>query len=182
MERYFEKKSMRGAQASWHGILAVVCWSLALFPGWAGAGGDPGKETIGSLKAELIFATNKDVSVLGRSAKRLTDKEQARMEAAMRQKFKEYRKLGVDRKPILRGYENWTAPMSGSEEIMVSFEPKGRIGKDALRLDLELWQSKQKVLKTDPILRKGKLICILGPRWRGGRLIIVLELIDLLEE
>ena len=65
---------------------------------------------------------------------------------------------------------------------MISFEPKERVGADALRLDMELWQSKQKVLKADPVMRKGKQLCIVGPKWRGGQLIIVVELIDLLPE
>lgn len=161
--------------------MVALGWCLWALAGAAWAE-DPGKETIGTLKAEMIFATDGDPGVLGQSAKGLSAEEQERLEVAMRMKFKEYRRLGVDRKPILRGYENWTSPMSGSEELMVSFEPKERVGADALRLDMGLWQSKQKVLKTDPVLRKGKQLCIVGPKWRGGQLIIVLELVDLLPE
>jgi len=161
--------------------LAWCLWVL-VGAGWAGGAEDPGQETIGTLKAEMIFATDGDPGVLGHSAKGLSAEERERMEASMGKKFKDYRRLGVDRKPILRGYENWSSPMSGSEELMVSFEPKERVGADALRLDMELWQSKQKVLKTDPVLRKGKQLYIVGPKWRGGQLIIVLELVDLLPE
>ena len=156
--------------------VVVLGWCLWALAGVAWAE-DPGKETIGTLKAEMIFATDGDPGVLGHSAKGLSAEEQERLEVAMRKKFKDYRRLGVDRKPILRGYENWSSPMSGSEELMVSFEPKERVGADALRLDMGLWQSKQKVLKTDPVLRKGKQLYIVGPKWRGGQLIIVVDLL-----
>jgi hypothetical protein len=143
---------------------------------------DPGKEKIGTLKAQLIYATDENVEDLGESTKGLSDAEKKVLEESIRKKFKTYRMLGEDQAKILRGYENWTSPMRGSEELMVSFEPKGREGKDGLRLDLELWQSKRKVLKADPVLRKGKHLYIVGPKWRGGQLIIVLELVDLLKE
>ena len=143
---------------------------------------DPGQERIGTLKTELIFATNESVEHLGGSAKPLGEKEKERLETSLRKNYKFYRKLGVDRERILRGYENWSSPMTGSEVIMVSFEPKGRVGTDALRLEMELWQSKQKVLKTDSVLRMGKQLCIVGPKWRDGQLIIVLELVELLPE
>lgn len=143
---------------------------------------DPGKEKIGTLKAQLIYASDGSVEDLGGSPKGLSDSEKELLESSIRKKFKEYRKLGEDQKKILRGYENWTSPMTGSEELMVSFEPRGREGNDGLRLDLEFWQSKRKVLKADPVLRKGKHLYIVGPKWRGGQLIIVLELVDLLAE
>jgi hypothetical protein len=143
---------------------------------------DPGQEKIGLLQAQLVYATNEDSEVLQSSSAELGGEERKRLEAAIRMKFKDYRKLGADRRKILRGYENWTSPMKGSEELMVSFEPKERVGKDALRLDMEFWQLKKKVMKTDPILQKGKQLYIVGPKWRGGRLIIVLELVDLLPE
>ena len=46
-------------------------------------------------------------------------------------------------------------------------------------MDLELWQNKKMVLRTDPVLDKGKGVYILGPKWRGGHLIITVELVNL---
>lgn len=161
-------------------VLAALLGLLGLSA--AGAAEDPGQEKIGMLEAQLLYATDGESDVLGRSAELLKADEQRHLEAAIRRSFKHYRRLGRDQSRILRGYENWTSPMRGSEELMVSFEPQERIGKDALRLDMEFWQSKQKVLKADPVLRKGKQLYIVGPKWRGGRLIIVLELVDLLPE
>lgn len=147
--------------------------------GWAA---DPGKETIGEVKVDLIFGTDGDLKVLGRTVAKLGATEEKALAGSKHLHFAKYVKLGSDRKPILRGYENWAAPMGGSQEILLSFEPKGRVGDDALKMDLELWLRRQKVLKTDPVLRVGKRLYILGPKWRDGRLIISIELLELKAE
>ena len=40
----------------------------------------------------------------------------------------------------------------------------------------------RKVLRTDPVLEKGKRVYILGPKWRDGHLIITVELVDLIPQ
>ncbi len=155
-------------------MMAIVL----LLPGLAVAK-DPGKDKIGEVKVDLIFGTNGDVGVLGRKVAGVGAAEEKVLKGSKHLSFAEYRKLGSDRKPVLRGYENWAAPMGGSEEILLSFEPKGQVGSNALKMDLEFWQRKQKVLKTDPVLRVGKRLYILGPKWRDGRLIIAIELLGL---
>ena len=87
--------------------------------------------------------------------------------------------LGADTQPVLRTYENWVSPLKPSEEIMLSFESRGVTDSHGLRLDLELWQHKRKVMKSDPVLYPKRPLYILGPKWRQGRLIIAVELIAL---
>lgn len=167
----------RGLHEARHWRLMVVALLLVL-PVAANAA-DPGKETIGELRVDLVFGTNGGLEVLGRTVAKVDAAEEKLLKGSKHLKFAHYGKLGSDRKPVLRGYENWAAPMSGSEEILLSFEPKGQVGDEALRMDLEFWQRKQKVLKTDPVLKVGKRLYILGPKWRDGRLIIVIELLGL---
>lgn len=160
-------------------LLLAAVMMVAPGAGWAA---DPGKETIGEVKVDLIFGTDSDLGVLGRTVARLDAAEEKVLAGSKSLHFTRYGKLGSDRKPVWRGYENWAAPMGGSQEILLSFEPKGQVGTDALKMDLEFWQRKQKVLKTDPVLRLGKRLYILGPKWRDGRLIIAIELLRLESE
>lgn len=155
---------------------------LALLLPAAGAAEDPGKEPIGEVQVDLLFGTDGDLEVLGRTAAKVEAAEERVLKGSKHLRFGAYAKLGSDRRPVLRGYENWAAPMGGSEEILVSFEPKGRVGADAVKMDLEFWQRKQKVLKTDPVLKVGKRLYIVGPKWRDGRLIIAIELLGLKAE
>jgi hypothetical protein len=45
-----------------------------------------------------------------------------------------------------------------------------------MTLDVELWLSRKKILKTDARLEGKRPLYILGPEWRGGRLIIAVAL------
>ena len=160
---------------------SLLMAGLLLVPGVAFAA-DPGKETIGEIQVDLIFGTDGDLKVLGRPVSEIEAAEEKILKGSKHLRFARYAKLGTDRRPVLRGYENWAAPMGGSEEILLSFEPKGRVGTDAVKMDLEFWQRKQKVLKTDPLLQVGKRLYILGPKWRDGRLIIAIGLLGLKAE
>ncbi|MDA7536690.1 hypothetical protein N9F48_01980 [Akkermansiaceae bacterium] len=140
---------------------------------------DPGKEKIGSLRVEMIFATNGDLSRLGGRGKELKSDQIKAITAVKKLVFKEYRSLGVETPSILRSYESWATPLRPSKEMLVSFEPLRRDGKDRIQMALEYWQSKRKLFQTTPILIKGKPLYLLGPEWRGGRLILKVELLEL---
>ena len=77
---------------------------------------------------------------------------------------------------MFRSYENWAQPLKPSEEVLVKFEARSRPTKDATRLDLELWLSRKKILKTDVLLQGDRPLLVLGPEWRGGRIIIAVSL------
>lgn len=133
---------------------------------------DPGKEAIGEMEVTLLFATNGDPSQGGKRAKAVPDREVAEIKRMRDLNFRHFRFLGRDRQPIFRSYENWAAPLRPSKRILVSFEPAQRIGRDRLRVDLAYWQGKQKMLKIEPVLRVKKPLYLLGPSWRGGRLLL----------
>ena len=153
------------------GLLVWLCWA-------ATAMADSGKDVIGTIQTDLIFATNGDLNRLGMKGKQVPGAEEARLRSSRTLKFKEYRHLGGDRKPVWRAFENWAMPMKPSEELMVSFEPKGEVNDQGLRIDLKLWIQRREVLASLPVLQKGRKLYILGPEWRGGNLIIGIELVE----
>ncbi len=140
---------------------------------------DVGKDQIGKVKTTVYFGTNGSTEDVGKNAIAVLGAELKRLQGIKKMRFKNYRKLGDDTRSVLRSYENWASPLKPSEEIMLSFESRGRNEQGGLKLDLELWQHKRKVMKSDPLLYKGRPLLILGPKWRSGRLIISVELIEL---
>lgn len=142
-------------------------------------GPDKGKEVVGKVKSILYIGTDGDPAALGEKVKPVGAATMKRLQQIEKMRFKHYRILGVDTQAVFRSYENWLAPLKPSEEILLSYESRGRSADHGLRLDLELWQHRRKVMKSDPVLHKGKPLLILGPKWRGGTLIIAVELTEL---
>lgn len=154
-------------------IALIICLQVQVM------GQDVGKESVGKLKVSLYFATNGDPSAAGAKAKAIDAELAAKFSSSSALKHKHYRLLGSDTQPILRSYENWIAPMKPSEEILLSFEPRGQPQNDQLSLDLEFWQSRKKIMKSGPHLKVGKPLYILGPSWRGGKLLVAVELLSI---
>ncbi len=144
--------------------------------------GDRGKEEVGQMKATLYIGIDTDPSKLGAKAVEVDKAMLKRFRNVEKLRFKHYRKLGSDKQPVFRSYENWLTPLKPSEEILLSFESRGRSNDGGLRLDLEFWQHRRKVMKSDPVLHVGHPLLILGPKWRGGHLIIAVELIEYNQE
>ena len=84
--------------------------------------------------------------------------------------------MGAEEQSIFRSYENWAQPLRPSDEIMVRFETRNRPDNQSVSLDLELWLANKKALKTDATLTTGRPLFIMGPKWRGGTLIISVAL------
>lgn len=163
------------------GLVIGLCGLALLAAGGMIRAQDPAKEKIGSIRTEVIFGTEDAGSVPGRKV--LEEAEQDRLRHSRNiPAYRHYVRMGRDEQPVFRGYQNWASPLAHSEAIMVAFQPQGRIGSSKLRLDLELWQQKRLVLRTDPVLEQGRRVFILGPRWRDGRLIIMVELLELTPE
>lgn len=139
---------------------------------------DQGRETLGKLKATLYIGTDGDVEALGEKLKTVDTKMEAKLRGVEKMKFKHYRSLGEDTQAVLRSYENWLRPLNPSKEVLISFECNGPKGPHSVKLDLELWQQNRKLMKANPVLKVGKPLLILGPSWRGGQLIIAVELIE----
>ena len=136
---------------------------------------DPGRAILARIKVSVLYATDGDPAKAGDQATAVADEVEKRLRGDDRLRFQHYRKLGEDTQPLLRSYENWAQPLKPSEEILVRFEARSRPTRESARMDMELWLSRQKTLKTDTLLETGRPLYILGPQWREGRLIIAVE-------
>lgn len=137
---------------------------------------DPGKTIIGRVKVTVFFATDGDPKAAGPKATSVGPDIQKRLQDEKRLRFKHYSVLGQDTQALLRSYESWAQPLKPSSEVLVRFEARTAPTEEVTALDLELWLSRKKILKTDAHLRGNQPLFVLGPEWRGGRLIIGVSL------
>ena len=158
-------------------FLKLAMTTCALFlGGQALAVEDAGRTKVGKLEVTVYFATNGDPTTAGIRAQEIAIEIRDRLQSEEKLKFEHYRALGAETAPIFRSSENWAQPLKPSDEILVRFETRTQPAKDSVSLDLELWLARKKILKTDAALRAGKPLYVLGPEWRGGRLIIAVAL------
>jgi hypothetical protein len=148
------------------GAVLVMISSLAF------AQNDPGKAVLGQVSVTVYYATNGDPAVAGKKTATVSAATEKRLRGADRLRFTHYRMLGQDVQPLLRSYESWAQPLKPSDEVLVRFEARSLPTEQATGLDLELWLSREKVLKMDARLEGDRSLFVLGPEWRGGRLII----------
>lgn len=148
----------------------------ALLPTALFAQEDPGKAKIGQVTVTVYHATNGDPKLAGARAKSVTEEVAERLGKEARLRFNSYSLLGHDTQPLLRSYESWAQPLKPSDEVMVRFEAQGKPTKKTAILDLELWLGRKKIVKTDARLEGHRPLLVLGPEWRGGRLIISVAL------
>jgi len=139
---------------------------------------DPGTQTIGRMKVELIYAFNNPSNKSEVLGKKLDDQRVKELQKMEKLSFSQYILLGSDLADILNGYEGWATPIKPSKEILVSFQPMKKKA-DSLQVVLEYWQSKKKVLTMNPTLTLGKPFYLLGPNWREGRVILAIEIVSL---
>jgi hypothetical protein len=135
-----------------------------------------GRDTIGEVTVTLIHACDQQKVEGLTKCKVLDDATTQRLRKDPRLKFEQYRVLGMDAKPLYRSYENWAKPMANTDDIMVRFEAQARPSKELTRLDLELWVSHKKILKTGAALTENSPMYVLGPEWRQGRMILIISL------
>jgi hypothetical protein len=150
----------------------VVGVALILFSSQSFAQEDPGKAVLGRVSVTVYYATNGDPVVAGKKTAPVSAATEKRLRGAERLRFKNYRMLGQDVQPLLRSYESWAQPLKPSDEILVRFEARSLPTEQATGLDLELWLSREKVLKMDARLEGDRSLFVLGPEWRGGHLIV----------
>ena len=149
-------------------LLVLACLT---FPSLARA--DRGRESMGTLSVRLIHATNTSPSKNGVA---LDDTIIQRLRKDAQLQFQHYRHLGQDRQTLYRSYENWLQPIRDSKDILLRFEPLGTPSANQSRLDIELWLSQKKTLKTNATITHERPLFILGPAWREGRLILMITL------
>lgn len=137
---------------------------------------DPGNAKIGRVSVVVYHATDGDPGTAGPKAVEVPKDVADRLRREERLRFKSYRLLGTDIQPLLRSYESWAQPLKPSNEVMVRFEAQGHPTSKTAILDLELWLARKKIVKTDARLEGNRPLFVLGPEWRGGRLIIAVAL------
>lgn len=145
---------------------------MAVVGGAAFSQDDPGRTPIGGVSVTVYFATDGNPKVAGKKTVKVSQSTETRLRSEERLRFKDYRLLGQDVQPLMRSYESWAQPLKPSDEVLVRFEARSRPTRQATGLDLELWLSRKKVLKMDALLEGDRPLFMLGPEWRGGRLII----------
>lgn len=158
------------------GMILSGLVACLLTPCLTAADDDPGKSVLGEVTVTVYYATDGDAAAAGTKAVMLGKALEKRLRNEEKLRFKQYRLLGEDTQALFRSYENWAQPLKPSEEVLVKFEARSRPTKEATRLDLELWLSRKKILKMDVLLEGDRPLFVLGPEWRGGRLIIAVSL------
>jgi len=153
-------------------IVLLACTGSAL------AVQDPGKEILSQISVTVYHATNGDPKVAGDAARPVDAETERRLRAERHLDFRNYRALGRDVQSLYRSYENWAQPLKPSDEVLIRFEARSRPETDRIRLGIELWLSRKQILKTDVRLEGERPLFVLGPEWRGGRLIIAIALAD----
>lgn len=137
---------------------------------------DPGGTKIGILNVSVYYATDGDPATAGERSGKISEATKTNLSATEGLRFKHYLAMGSDSQSIFKSYENWSQPLKPSDEILIRFETRLEPSKNEMPLNLDLWLSRKKVLKSDVTLKNGQPLYILGPEWRGGRLIIAVEL------
>ena len=127
---------------------------------------------MGQVDFTVYYATNGDPKIAGAKSSAVAKETEARLRGEERLRFKNYLVLGHELQPLFRSYENWAQPLRPSDEVLVRFEAQSAPTREGSKIDLELWLSRKKILKTDVRLEGHRPLFILGPEWRGGRLII----------
>lgn len=145
-------------------------------PGVSSAQEDPGKTKVARLSVKVYHATDGDPKAAGEKAQIVDKETERRLNAEQRLRYKHYRLIGHDQQPLLRSYESWAQPLKPSDEVLVRFEAQGQPTRKSAVLDLELWLGRKKIVKTDARLEGDRPLFVLGPEWRGGRLIIAVAL------
>ncbi len=137
---------------------------------------DPGRDVIGTVTVVVYLGTNGDGSSAGPRAKAVPEETAERLAREEKLRFAKYLEIGRHMMPLYRTYENWAKPFGESDEVVLRFEAQSKLSKELMRMDVELWVSRKKILKTDAAMTPDKPLLMLGPEWRGGRLIISVQL------
>ena len=86
---------------------------------------------------------------------------------------KTYHLVGEHTQGLFKQYESWLVP---SKELFLKLDSKGPADGGGVNLNLQLWQEKKVIMKTDATLRPGSPLFIEGPKWRDGNLVFVVLL------
>ena len=147
-----------------------------LYPMAVLASEDPGRAAIAHVRVCVLYATNGSPKAAKVKGMAVSQELKDRLRKEHQLEFVNYRLIGTDYEPLTRSYESWAEPLKPSDEILVRFAALGKPTKTSAILDLEMWMGKRKIIKTDARMEEDKPLILLGPEWRGGRLVIVVRL------
>lgn len=148
----------------------LVC--MAVFGCAMAQDDDAGKVVIGKLETVLYYGTDVEPAGEVRELPELSEEQKSELAKLEKINFRHYRILGADTQNIYKSYINWAAPIRGSKEILLSFQPRGDVDGEKLQLDLEFWQARKKIIKHGPIMKVGVPLFIQGSRWKAGKVVI----------
>ena len=151
---------------------AIALWA----PMAAVASEDPGRSTIAHVRVCVLYATNGSPKAAKVKGSAVSQELKDRLRKEHQLEFVNYRQIGTDYEPLMRSYESWAEPLKPSDEILIRFAALGKPTSTSAILDLEMWMGKRKIIKTDARLEEDKPLILLGPEWRGGRLVILVRL------
>jgi len=157
-------------------VLALFAIIVLLTPMVVLASEDPGRATIAHVRVCVLYATNGSPKAAKVKGTAVSQELKERLRKDHQLEFVNYRLIGTDYKPLTRSYESWAEPLKPSDEIRIRFAALGKPTKTSAILDLEMWMGKRKIIKTDARLEEDKPLILLGPEWRGGRLVILVRL------
>lgn len=155
--------------------LAFFAWVSPLV---AQTAEDPGRAALANVRVCVLYATNGSPKAAKVKGKAVSQGLKDRLRKEHQLEFINYRLLGTAYEPLMRSYESWAEPLKPSDEILIRFAALGKPTKTSAILDLEMWMGKRKIIKTDARLEENKPLILLGPEWRGGRLVILVRLYD----
>lgn len=89
--------------------------------------------------------------------------------------FASFKLLGKHNQELFKQYETWIVP---SLDFFLKLDSKGPSEKGGIKTHLQIWHNKEVILKCDPVLYNGRHIIVAGPKWREGRLFLLLQLVD----
>jgi hypothetical protein len=159
----------------WHGVMIFAFLVNLLY---ADPLHDPGGAPIAHVRVCVIYATDGSPKAVQVKGDPVSQELKDRLRKEHQLEFVNYRLLGSDYKPLMRSYESWAEPLKPSDEILLRFAALGKPTRQSAILDLEMWMGKRKIIKTDARLEENKPLILLGPEWRGGRLVILVRLYD----
>ncbi|MCB1227348.1 MAG: hypothetical protein KDK99_16140 [Verrucomicrobiales bacterium] len=131
--------------------------------------------TDGKVWGALVYAVDDAADLTGSqaAAPKVVGDLAARLGKAFPQRHFEI--LGDHTQDVFREYESWVVP---SADLFLKVDSKGPAEGGGVALHLQFWQEDQVLVKTDAVLRPESPLFIAGPKWRKGRLLFVLQLLE----
>ena len=132
------------------------------------------KPKAGYVWGGMIFAVAEKKDAHGKAGGKLKPDIEKLLTKAF-PKYKSFQVLREEIQPVYEAYESWVFPKN---RLMLRLDSRGKTGPGVIRMDIQLWQNKKVLVKTDAAVGKSSPVIIEGPPWGKGRILFVLRLAD----